>query len=303
MNGGAILNFNHLKVFWAVAKNLSYSRAAEELYLSQPTVSIQLKKLEEALGVDLLEQLGKKIYLTQAGELLYPYVNRIFSLATEADLAVQELKGLRSGRIIIGASTTPGIYLLPSIISSFQQNYPRLEISLEISNTHQVQEHLLLNQLDLGVVGEELTIDPQLIIQPLLADELLIIAAKEHPLALRKSVSFAEFLTQRLILRERGSSTREVLEQAVHIRGLQLKVAMQLNSIEAIKQAVIANLGLSVISKFTVGMEVKAGLLKAIPFSDLSLSRQINLVYHKEKKLSPVMQAFVQHLGAQLASK
>lgn len=290
------MNFNHLKVFWAVAKNLSYTRAAEELYLSQPTVSIQLKKLEEALGLDLLEQLGKKIYLTQAGELLYPYVNRIFSLATEAESAIQELKGLRSGRIIIGASTTPGIYLLPAIISSFQQNYPRLEISLEISNTHQVQEHLLLNQLDLGVVGEELTIDPQLIIQPLLADDLLIIAAKEHPLALRKSVSFAEFLTQRLILRERGSSTREVLEQSVHSRSLQLKVAMQLNSIEAIKQAVIANLGVSVISKFTVGLEVKAGLLRAIPFSDLSLSRQINLVYHKEKKLSPVMQVFVQDL-------
>ncbi|MFZ3173150.1 MAG: selenium metabolism-associated LysR family transcriptional regulator [Carboxydocellales bacterium] len=297
------MNFNHLKVFWAVAKNLSYSRAAEELYLSQPTVSIQLKKLEEALGLDLLEQLGKKIYLTQAGELLYPYVNRIFSLATEAESAIQELKGLRAGRIIIGASTTPGIYLLPAIISSFQQNYPRLEISLEISNTHQVQEHLLLNQLDLGVVGEELTIDPQLIIQPLLADKLLIIAAKEHPLALRKSVSFAEFLTQRLILRERGSSTREILEQSVHSRGLQLKVAMQLNSIEAIKQAVIANLGVSVISKLTVGMEVKAGLLRAIPFSDLSLSRHINLAYHKEKKLSPVMQAFVQDIKKQLLGK
>ncbi|MDA8210268.1 MAG: selenium metabolism-associated LysR family transcriptional regulator [Clostridia bacterium] len=291
------MNFNHLKVFLVVAKNLSYSRAAEELFISQPTVSIQVKKLEEELGIDLFEQLGKKIYLTEAGKLLYSYVNRIFSLAVEAELAVQELKGLCSGQLVIGASTTPGIYLLPEIIGSFQELYPGLGISLEISNTHKVQEQLLLNQLDLGVVGEELMLDPQLQIEPLIEDELVVIVAAGHPLAERQSITLEELFQQRLILRERGSSTREVLEEKVRHQGNKLKVAMQLSSVEAIKQAVAANLGVSIVSKLSVGLELGAGVLSILSFSDVQLVRQINLAYHKDKKISPAVREFMRYLS------
>lgn len=291
------MNFNHLRVFLVVAKNLSYSRAAEELFISQPTVSIQVKKLEEELGIDLFEQLGKKIYLTEAGKLLYSYVNRIFSLAVEAELAVQELKGICSGQLVIGASTTPGIYLLPEIIGSFQELYPGLGISLEISNTHKVQEQLLLNQLDLGVVGEELMMDPQLQIEPLIEDELVVIVAAGHPLAERQSITLEELLQQRLILRERGSSTREVLEEKVRHQGNQLKVAMQLSSVEAIKQAVAANLGVSIVSKLSVGLELGAGVLSILSFSDVQLVRQINLAYHKDKKISPAVREFMSYLS------
>jgi DNA-binding transcriptional LysR family regulator len=293
------VNFNHLKVFWAVAKNLNYTRAAEELYLSQSTVSIQVKKLEEELGIELLEQLGKKIYLTQAGVSLLSYASRIFTLATEAEFTIQELKGIRSGRLVIGASTTPGIYFLPAIIGSFQTIYPNLEVSLEISNTHTVQEQLLLNQLDLGVVGEEMAMDSQLEIEPLFEDELVLIVSIGHPLAKRETVSLQELLQQRLILRERGSSTREVLEEKVRARGSHLTVAMQLKSVEAIKQAVAANLGVSVVSNLAVGLEVGAGVLRILSVGDMQFVRRINLAYHKDKHLSPAARMFMSYLTTQ----
>lgn len=290
------VNFNHLRVFWSVAKNLSYSRAAEELYISQPTVSLQVKKLEHELEIDLIEQLGKKVYLTEAGQRLYSYANSIFTQASEAKLAMQELKGLHSGFLKIGASTTPGIYLLPAMISSFHDLYPGVEISLDISNTHKVRQQLLDNQLDLGIVGEELIIDSKLHIEALLEDELVVITAVNHPLSEERFISLEELLQQRLILRERGSSTREVLEQKVCSHGHELKVAMQLSSVEAIKQAVITNLGVSIVSKLTIGLEVDAGVLHTLTISELPLKRQINFTYHKDKKLSPAMMEFIYYL-------
>lgn len=290
------MNFNYLKVFRAAAKNLNYSRAAEELYISQPTVSIQVKKLEEELGLDLFEQFGKKIYLTQAGELLYSYANKIFALAEDAKATIEELKGLKAGRLLIGASTTPGIYLLPAIIASFQETYPNLEISLEISNTHAVQERLLANQLDLGIVGEELLVDPNLHVEALTEDELVIIAAPNNPLTAGKPVVMQDVLDQRLILRERGSSTREVLEEKIREIGGRLKVSMQLGSVEAIKQAVAANLGISVVSKFAIALEVSTGVLQTLTVPGLHLARQINLVYHKDKRLSKGALGFISYL-------
>lgn len=294
-----MFNFNHLKVFWAVAKNLSYSRAAQQLYISQSTVSIQVKKLEDELGLHLFEYLGKRVYLTEAGEELFYYANRIFSLAGEAKSTIQELKGIHSGQLIVGASTTPGTYLLPPIISAFQQKYPKLTIALEISNTHKVQEQLLSNQLDLGIVGQEL-VDDQLQVELLLNDELVIIVSANHHLAEKPSISMAELMQERLILRELGSNTREVVERKAVSLGLNLKASMQLSSVEAIKKIVAANLGISVVSKFAVDLETQAGVLRALNISEGRLLRQINLVYHKDKKLSPAAREFIDHLRVEV---
>lgn len=290
------MNFNHLKVFLAVAKNLNYSRAAEELFISQSTVSIQINKLEDELGIELFEQLGKKVYLTQAGELLYFYTKRIFSLEEEAELTLQEFKGIFTGRLVIGASNTPGIYLLPPIIGSFQKKYSNLSISLKISNTHDVQEKILANQLDFGVVGEELVMAPQLNINHLFKDELVVIAAKVHPFAAYKSIPLKELLKEKLILRERGSSTREVLEEKLRIRDEHVNPVMELNSIEAIKQTVAANLGLSIVSKLAIQTETAAGVLHILTIDDLPLKRQINLIYHKDKSLAPSAVEFIKTL-------
>ncbi|MDA8233655.1 MAG: selenium metabolism-associated LysR family transcriptional regulator [Clostridia bacterium] len=290
------MNFNHLKVFQAVAKNLSYSLAAEELFVSQPTVSIQVKKLEDDLGIDLFEQLGKKIYLTEAGEVLYAYANRIFSLAADAETEVRELQGLRRGRLVLGASTTPGIYMLPSLLGTFLEQYPKIDYSLQVSNSHRVQEQILANQLDCGIVGEEIRLNPLLVVEPLYEDELQVIVAKAHPLAGQGHLLLEELLEQRLILRERGSSTREVLEEKVLGQGRTLKVSLQLDSIEAIKQAVVANLGVSIVSKLSVESEITAGRLAMLRIQDLELVRKINLVYHREKRLSPIVKEFIKHL-------
>ena len=290
------MNFNHLRVFQAVAENLSYTQAAEKLFVSQSTVSIQIKKLEEELEVDLFEQFGKKIYLTEAGERLFTYTNRIFSLVVDAKLALRDLKGLNMGKLVIGASTTPGSYILPTVIGSFQEKYPNIDISLEISNTHQVQKKILANKLDFGVVGEEFIMDPLLEVEPLLDDELVVIVPKGHLLAERQSITSEELLQHRFILRERGSSTREVFEEKINIKDKTLKVALQLNSLEAIKQAVVANLRISIVSKFAAEREVAAGRLFILRLTDLELIRQINLVYHKDKKLSPIVKKFMGHL-------
>lgn len=289
------MNFNHLRIFWSVAKNSSYSRAAEELYVGQSNVSIQVKKLEEELGIDLFEQLGKKIYLTNAGEELFSYANKIFSLAEEANSAIQQLKGLHSGRLVIGASTTPGIYLLPSVVSSFQMNYPDLDIVLEISNTHKVQEQLLANQLDLGIVGQELVND-QLCIELLHEDELVVIVAPNHPLAKKSCVPLAQILGEHLILREQGSSTRKVVEEKARSLGFDFKSSMQLSGVEAIKRAVAANLGVSIVSRSAIDLEVKAGVIHVLSLDDGRLTRRINLIYHKDKKLSPAAHAFMSYL-------
>ncbi len=291
-----MMNFNHLRVFLAVAKHLSFSRAAEELFISQSTVSIQVKKLELDLGLDLFEQLGKQIYLTAAGEILMAYATRIYAMAEEAEVALRELTGLHSGRLIIGASSTPGIYVLPGLIGSFQKMHPGLNISLEISNTHAVQEQLLANQIDLGIVGEELAIDPRLHVEAFREDELIIIVAAGHPFAGRQSVYLEELQQEKLILRERGSSTREVLEEKVRSRSGHLNVVMQLSTVEAIKQAVAANLGLSIISRLAVALEVQTGVLHTLNVKDLQLVRQISLVYHREKRISSAMKNFLKHL-------
>lgn len=293
------MNFNHLKAFWAVAKNLSYSEAARELYVSQSTVSIQVNKLEQALGIELFEQIGRKVYLTRAGEELYRYADRIFSLAEQAKLSIQEMQGLNTGRLVIGASTTPGIYLLPPIISSFQRKYPSLEVSLEISNTHKVQEQLLANELDLGIVGQEL-VNENLHIELLLHDELVVITSPCDELAGQSSVSIGDLSNHRLILREPGSNTREILEERARQQGVELKASMQLSSVEAIKKAVMANLGISVVSRLALELELNSGVLKALSFSDHQLSREINLVYHQDKKLMPATQEFVSYLKQRL---
>ncbi|MHB8840399.1 MAG: selenium metabolism-associated LysR family transcriptional regulator [Candidatus Aquicultor sp.] len=290
-----MINFNHLRAFWAVAKNSSYSQAAQELYVSQSTVSIQVKKLEDELGIDLFEQLGKKVFLTGAGTELYSYANKIFSLAGEAESTLRELGGLQSGRLVIGASTTPGIYLLPLIISAFQKEHPSLDIVLDISNTHLVQEQVLNNQLDVGIVGQELAND-RLYVELLLQDELVVIAAPDHRLAEKQSISMDELLQQRLILREPGSNTREVVEEKARSLGLTVKASMQLSSVEAIKKTVSANLGVSVVSRSAINLELTSGTLKALSFGDEPLLRQINLTYHKDKKLMPAAREFIAYL-------
>jgi len=289
------MNFNHLRVFVAVAQTLNYSKAGEALHISQPTVSVQVKKLEEELGIDLFEQIGKKIYLTEAGQTLYTYAKKIFGLADIAKEAIEDLRGLNKGTISVGASTTAGIYILPQISKSFEHQNQGVEINLTIYNSQVIQDMVLTNQLEYAIIGDGVGIIPSdLYMLPICNDELVAVVSPEHPLARVRSIAIEDLLKQRLVLRQKGSSTRDILEERAGRLGLELKASMQFNCVEAIKKAVEAKLGVSIVTKHAIASELKSGTLTVVNVIGIDLKRKLNLIYHKEKRFSPLGKAFLE---------
>jgi DNA-binding transcriptional LysR family regulator len=291
------MNLHQLRLFSTVARLGSFSRAAEELHISQPSVSIQVADLERALGVDLFEQLGKRIYLTEPGRILDEYAHRILSLADEAETALAEVRGLRRGRIVVGAATTPGTYLLPQVIRRYQDRFPQVAVALEIGATARIQERVLRGELDLGVVGAGAD-DPHLAIEPWLDDELVIVAAPSHPLARMGGVNARGLLEHRVILREQGSATRDTVERALRDAGLMLTPAMELGSSEAIKEAVAAGLGVAILSQMAVRVDIDAGRLVMIPTPDLVIRRRFYVAVHRQKRRSEALRSFLEMLHA-----
>lgn len=297
------MNLNHLRVFFAVANAQSFSRASEELHVSQPTISVQVKSLEQELGLKLFQQIGKRIYLTDAGNALYQYAKKIFILVEEAEAYISDYKGLSAGRLQIGASTTPGIYILPQILGRFKKEYPGIETSLTISNTQEVEDKILTNDLEIALVGGEGIEHPHIIAQTVAQDILDVVVAEEHPLAQRKDIGLDEILHEDFVMREPGSNTRVAFEHRLNVLGKKVNVIMQFSSVEAIKQAVAANLGISVLSRFAIDQEVCAGKLKVIQVPELQVVRDIKLIFHKDRNLSAPAKAFLGLLQDDIAPK
>ena len=288
-----MINANHLMVFNSVANNLSFSRAAEELYTSQPSVSTQIKKLEEYLAVSLFEQLGKKIVLTEAGTTLFLYSQKIFSLIDEGVHAIEELKGCNKGRLLLGASTTPGVYLLPKILGNFKSVYPGIVPKLEIANSQRIAEMVNTNSLDIGIIGGEITCPQELHVEPWLKDELFLVVPKNHPWVNNASIHVRDLENEQFIFRERGSSTRSIIENILAIYGLKVSVALELNNTEAVKQAVSAGLGVSIVSGISV---IGNSGIVCLPIEGLSFCRMFNIIYHRNKIFSPVTKRFLTFL-------
>lgn len=295
------MNLHQLRIFQTVARLGSFSRAAEELGISQPSVSIQVADLERSLGVDLFEQLGKRIYLTDAGRVLEDYARRILALAEEAETAVAEVKGLLRGRLAIGASTTPGTYLLPRILGHFQERFPQINVTLEIANTRRIQERLLRNELDLGVVGWEVT-SHNLVAEPFLEDELVLVIPPSHPLAAAGTVSAQALREHRVIMRERGSGTREAVEAALGEVGVVLVPAMEFGSNEAVKEAVAGGLGIAILSHLAVVAETASGRLVTLGLGDVKMRSRVYIVHHRDKRIGQALKAFLDMLHSSVAA-
>jgi len=286
------MNFHQLHIFNVVAKNRSYSKAAAELFLSQPTVSVHLQKLEQELGLELFEQLGRSIYLTDAGRLLYGYTQKIFGLAEEAERALEELQGLHNGRIRLGASSTPGIYYLPQLLGQFKEDYPGIELIMDVGNSSEIAKKVLANQLDIAVIGEQ-SLDADLVARPCWTDRLVLILNPQNSLLDKSKITVEDVARQQFILREPGSSTRQVIEAAFARQGIHLKVAMEFASTDGIKHAVAANLGVSIVSELAVRLCEQTGLVAVREIPDLDIKREFLLVYHKDKHLSPLTHTFI----------
>lgn len=290
------MNFNQLLIFHKVAELRHFTRAAEALFISQPAVSKQVQQLEKALKQPLFTQVGQKVYLTEAGKLLYEYAGRIFALAEEAELALDEIQRLERGRLALGASTTIGTYLLPELLGRYKAQYPGIELVVEIANTEEIQSKLLAHRLEVGLVEGSVT-HAELLESVWRKDELVLITSVHFEQVIEEEPTIQQFLAHHppFILREQGSGTRSVLEKALADQGMEpLHPMMELGSTEAIKRVVAADLGVSFVSEHTIQMEVAAGHLKRVPLRDFVVQRPLSIVRMKGKRLSKAAQAFLQ---------
>lgn len=287
------INLHQLKIFHTVARLGSFSRAAAELLISQPSVSIQVGELERQFGVELFEQAGKSVRLTEAGRVLDEYAARILALVEETKRAVEEVKGLARGRLTLGATPTPGTYILPELLGAFKERYPRLDLVWRIAGPDRVQAMVLQREVDLGVIGWRVTF-PSLEAVPMATDEMVLVVAASHPLAAKPSVELAETLREPWVMCPRGSGLRDAVDEALHGAGVHVTPTLELESAEAVKQAVAANLGISILSRRAVDLEVAAGRLHAVPLRELRIERVIWLIYPRDRRLSRTAQAFVE---------
>jgi LysR family transcriptional regulator, low CO2-responsive transcriptional regulator len=280
-----------IRVFHSVATNLSFSKAAQELSISQPGVTFHIKALEKEYGTALLERVGRRLYLTDAGRTLLTYAQRMSLIEAEARVAVEELKGLQSGLLVVGASATIGIYLLPEVVGEFRNRHPGVKVSLRVGNKRHTLERLSNNELDFGLVASPIA-DPSLIGEPYVADELVVIVSPGHRFATEAITYPGELRRETFLVREPGSGTQELMEERLKQLGIEPADTMQLGSTEAIKQAVAANLGISIASRYSVEAELASGRLCAANVPSLKMHRQLLLLHHKDKRLTKTAIAF-----------
>lgn len=287
------LNLHQLRVFEAVARTGSFSRAARELSITQPAVTFQIRQLEEQRGVALFERIRRRPGLTQAGQTLYQYAQRIFALAEEAEQALELARGFKAGRLRLIASLTAAAYYLPPVVAAFKRRYPDIQVQLLVDNSRRVAERILALVDDLGILTGEPQ-NPDLVLEPFCEDPLVLIVPPQHPWAKRRAVSLRDLGDQPFILREPGSATRALVEGRMAAHGLALQVAMELASNEAIKRAVEMGTGVTLISAAIVRREVEARRLAMLRVREPGLVRRFYFAYHRERRESPLIRAFLE---------
>ncbi|MHB1042538.1 MAG: selenium metabolism-associated LysR family transcriptional regulator [Eubacteriales bacterium] len=286
------INLYQLKVFYSVARHLGYSKAGEELALSQPAVSRQVAALEKSLGLELFVQRGRQVELTDVGRSLFDYADRIFDLAGQAERAMSQFKDLERGQVLIGASTTIGSYILPQVLRAFQERFPNIDISLRLGNSATIEQLVTDRDVDLGLVGGEVK-NPALQVEPYSRDELVMIISPEHHLNNKKEVLVRDLERETLIWREKGSATRALIEQFLNDKGVVFKNKIEIGDTEAIKRSVAAEMGIAFVSKHAITLELSAGILKVIDSSLLVIPRYFYVISAKDQHYYPTVLAFL----------
>lgn len=286
--------FHQLKVFEAVARHSSFTRAAEELFLTQPTVSMQVKQLAKAVGLPLFEQIGKRIYLTAAGRELFATCQEIFEELSLFEIAVADLKGLKQGYLRLAAITTAK-YVIPRLLGPFCQLYPGIDVSLKVTNHEQILERLTDNRDDLYVLSqppEDLDVSSY----PFVENPLVVIAPRHHPLAQEKNIPLRRLAEEPFIMREPGSGTRKAVQKLFDEHEISVKVKLDLGSNEAIKQAIAGGLGISVLSRHTLALEGATSQLTILDVEDFPIQLYWYVIYPTGKQLSVLARTFLEYL-------
>jgi DNA-binding transcriptional LysR family regulator len=284
-----------LQVFEAIVRLGSFTRAAEELFLTQPTVSLQVKKLSEAIGLKLLEQAGRQTRPTEAGREVYAACHEIMRTLVDLEMGIANLKGLKRGRLRLGVISTAK-YFAPEILGQFCRAYPGIDISLEVTNRDRIVERICANEDDVYIVGRVPSEELALTSHAFAPNPLVVIAARNHPLAGQHAIALTRIAEEPLLLREPGSGTRDAVVKLLGEQGLRPTVRMELGSNEAIKHAVVAGLGIAIVSLHTLTLEGVHGPVAVLDVEGFPIMRQWHLVYPRDKELSPVAKAFLEFI-------
>ncbi|MGO9014276.1 MAG: selenium metabolism-associated LysR family transcriptional regulator [Dissulfurispiraceae bacterium] len=289
-----------LKVFCTVAETKSFSKTSQIIHLTQPAVSLQIQALEEQYETKLFDRSSSSINLTSAGEVLYSYSKNILAQYAELEKEIGKITGLIKGSITIGASTTIGNYILPSIVFNFKKAHPKIKMSILIRNTNRVLDLLTSGVVDFGLVEGETT-RSKIKVETLLTDELVFIVPAMHPLAKKKSISILELMKEPFIIREEGSGTRHIIEKYLASHGIKisdLHIVLVLGGTESIKDAVERGMGISIVSRWAARKEVQFGTLKYVTAKEDRIQRDFSLVMPKNAVFSHAVDEFLTYLKA-----
>ena len=288
---------HQLKVFETVARHSSFTRAAEELFITQPTVSSQVKQLTKSIGLPLFEQIGKSLYLTNAGRELLATCQDVFERLDHFEMKIADLKGTKQGQLRLAVITTAK-YFIPRLLGSFCQHYPGIDVALQVINHQEIQKRMLNNEDDLYILShppEEIDLRSQ----PFLDNPLVVVANRNHSLAGQKTISLPSLNNEPFIMREKGSGTRTAVLNLFTKRKISVKVKLELGSNEAIKQAIAGGLGISVLSEHCLISEGISGELTILNVEHFPIKRRWYVSYLSGKQLSVIAQTFLDYLLAE----
>ncbi len=289
------MNLERLKVFSTVSNLKSFTRAAEELYMTQPAISKNIKQIEEFYGVVLFRRIGNHIELTEAGNKLLQFANDILKLADEAKEALNEGKLQAEEKIVLSVGSTVGVYILPLVLKKFIKKYPKVQFTIEISNAQKILDQFVEGSIDMGIIGA-LVHKTSLNYQPFISEELKLIVANNHPWSELNQILVSELKGQSFFLREKGSGLRYVVEERLKKAGLELDNVIEMPNNEAIVKLVEAGLGVSIVSEYAIAEDLELNRVKTVGIKDLDLHRHFYLVYQEEKLLSKTFNNFMNYL-------
>jgi LysR family transcriptional regulator, transcriptional activator of the cysJI operon len=290
------MTLRQLEVFLAVAREKSFSLAAKKIHSSQPTLSEHVSELETELGKQLFFRRGRRrvVTVTEAGRVFAEFAERAISAIEGGRQALADLDGLTHGSLLIGASTTPGLYMLPRIIAAFRTKYPGVDVKLQIANSQAIEGRVRERELDLGIVGGHALRPGEECLTAGMRDELVLIVAPEHEWARRRDITPDSLADHPLLVREEGSATRSVTERALQRARVKFRVAMELDHTEAIKQGVMAGLGVAFVSLYSVRGEMATGRLRALRLRGVRIQRHFHVIHHEARRVTASARAFME---------
>ena len=296
-----MMTIAQLRTFLSASRHMSFSRAAEELHLTQPAVSAQIVALENSVKAKLFERMGKKIALTDAGRIATVAAEEILRRIDQFESELADLNALGAGSLKIGASHVLGIYLLPSILADFRAQYPNSELVVRVDTTRKIIDMVLRNELDLAVIAEGTPFhDERLAIKPIARDELIVIAPPNHPLAEAGVISPDTLCEAPFVSPARDSASAESMFEQLRTQGITLHSVLEMGNISAVKRAVESGLGISIVSRHAVERELREGLLVSLTINGITLQRDLSLCWHHDRRFSKLATVFIQFIQQQL---